>query len=145
MVPRGFITEKLMLSNCGAREDSWESLGLQGDQTSQFYRKSTLNIHWKDWCWSWSSNTLATWYEELTHWKRLWCWVRLGARGEGGDREWGGWMASVTQWTWVWTNSGRWWRTGKPGLLQSMGLQRVGHNLAIEQRMDSVTMSGPKY
>ena len=48
-------------NNCGVREDSWQSLGQQGDQTSQSLRKSTLNIHWKDWCWSWSSNTLATW------------------------------------------------------------------------------------
>ena len=73
--------EELMLSNCGAGEDSWESLGQQGDQTSQSYRKSTLNLHWKDWCWS--SNTLATWCEELTHWKRLWCCKRLKAKGEG--------------------------------------------------------------
>ena len=51
----------------------WESLGLQGDPTSQSSRKSVLNIHWQDWCWSWSSNTLATWCEELTHLKRPWC------------------------------------------------------------------------
>ena len=62
---------------------------------------------WKDWCWSWSSNTLATWCEELTHWKRLWCWEGLKAGGEGDDRGWDGWMASPTQWTWVWVNSGR--------------------------------------
>ena len=58
----------------GVGEDSWESLGLQGDQTSQFYRKSFLNIHWMDWCWSWNSNTLVTWYKELTHWKKPWYW-----------------------------------------------------------------------
>ena len=59
-----------MLSNCGIAEDSLESPGLQGDQTSQFWRKSILNIHWKDWCWSWSCNTWATWYKELnmTEW-----------------------------------------------------------------------------
>ena len=68
-----------------------------------------LNIHWKDWCWR--SNTLATWCEELTQWKRPWCWERLRAEGEGGDRGWDGWMASPTQWTWVWANSSRWWRT----------------------------------
>ena len=56
-----------MLLNCGHGEYSWESLGQQGDQTSKSERKSVLNIHWKDWCWSWSSNTLATWCEELTH------------------------------------------------------------------------------
>ena len=58
------------------------------DQTSQFWRKLTLNIHWKDWCWSWNSNTLATWCEEPTHWKRPWCWERLKAQGEGGNRGW---------------------------------------------------------
>ena len=65
---------------------SWESIGLQGDQAGQSLWKSTLNILWKDWSWCWSSNILATWYEELTHWKRLWCWESLGAGGEGGDR-----------------------------------------------------------
>ena len=63
-------------------------------------------MHWKDWCWSWSSTTLATWCEELTHWKRPRCWERLKAGGEGDDREWDGWMASATQWTWVWENPG---------------------------------------
>ena len=60
---------------------------------------------WKDWCWSWNSNTLATWCEVLTHLKRPWCWERLKAAGEGDDRGWDGWMASPTQWTWVWANS----------------------------------------
>ena len=68
-------------------------------------------------------NTLATWCEELTHWKRPSCWERLKAGGEGDDRGWDGWMASPTQWTWVWASSRRWWWTGKPGVLQSMGLQ----------------------
>ena len=89
----------------------------------QYIEYSTLNIQWKDWCWSWSSNTLATWCKQPTHWKRPWCWERLKAGGEGDNRGWGGWMASPTQWTWVWASSRRWWRTGKPGELQSMGLQ----------------------
>ena len=59
-----------MLLNCGIGEDSWESLGLQGDSTSLSQRRSVLGVHWKDWCWSWNSNTLATWCKELTHWKR---------------------------------------------------------------------------
>ena len=65
---------------------------------------SSVNIHWKDWCWSWSSNTLATWCKELTHWKRPWCWERLRAGGAGGNRGWEGWMKSPSQWTWVWVN-----------------------------------------
>ena len=72
-----------MLLNCGVGEDSWESLGLQGDPASLFWRRSVLNILWEDWFWSWNSNTLATWCEELTHWKRSWCWERLRAGGEG--------------------------------------------------------------
>ena len=67
-------------------------------------------------------NTLP-WCEEQTHWKRPWCWGRLKARGEGDNRGWDSWMLSLIQWTWVWANSGRWWRTGRPGMLQCMGLQ----------------------
>ena len=89
--------------------------------------------YWKYWCWSWSYNTLATWCEELTQWKRSWCWERLRAAGEGADRGWDGWMASPTQRTWVWASSERRWRTGKPGVLQSMRSQSVGHNWATEQ------------
>ena len=77
------------------------------------------NIYWKDWCWS--SNTLATRCEELTHLKKSWCWERLKAGGEGDDRGWDGWMASLTQWTWVWVNSGSWWWTGRPGMLHPWG------------------------
>ena len=78
-----------MLSNCGTGEDSWESLGLQGDPTSPFWRSN-----------------LATSCEELTHWKRLWYGEGLEAGGEGDDRGWDGRMASLTWWTWVWVNSG---------------------------------------
>ena len=82
-------------------------------------KELSLNIHWKDWCWS--SNILATWCEELTHLKIPWCWETLKAGGEGDDRGWDGWMASLTQWTWVWVSSGRWWGTGRPGVLHSWG------------------------
>ena len=64
--------------------------------------------------------------------ERLWCWEGLGAGGEGDDRGWDGWMASLTWWTWVWVNSGSWWWTGRPGVLQFMGFQRVGHDWATE-------------
>ena len=118
-----------MLLNC-AGED-WESLGLQGDPTNPSWRRSVLGVHWKDWCWSWNSNTLATWCEELTHLKRPWCWDRLRA-GEGDNRGWDGWMASPTQQTWVWINSGSWWWTERPGVLQSMGSQGVAHDWVTE-------------
>ena len=67
-----------------------------------------------------------------THWKRSWCWERLKAGGEGDDRGWDSWMASVTQRTWVWVNSGSWWWTGRPGVLWFMGLQRVRHDWVTE-------------
>ena len=121
-----------MLLNCGVGEDSWESLGLQGDPTSPFWRRSVVGIQWKEWFWSWNSNTLATWCEELTHLKRPWCWERLRAGVEGDDGGWDGWMASVTQWTWVWVDFRSWWWTGRPSMLQFMGSQRVGHNWATE-------------
>ena len=128
---RGLSPEELIRLNYGAGEDSWESLGQQKDQTSQFLRKSTLNILWKDWCWSWSSNTLATWCREPTYWKRPWCWKRL-REGEGDNRGWDDWMASLTKWTWVWASPGSWWWTGKPRVLWSMGSQRVRHNWGTE-------------
>ena len=106
-----------MLLNCGVGEDSWESLG------------SVLNIHWVDWCWSF--NNLATWCKEQAHLKRPWCWESLKA-GEGADRGWDSWTASPTQWTWVRINSQRWWWTGKPGVLQSLGSRRVWHDWATE-------------
>ena len=87
----------------------------------------TLNTHWKDWCWS--SNTLATWCEQVTCWKRPWCWERLRAGGEGGNRGWDDWMASLIQWSWTWANSRRWWGVGRPGVLPSMGSPRVGQDL----------------
>ena len=73
-----------------------------------------------------------TWHEELTRLKRPWCWKRLKAGGEGDHRGWDGRMASPTQWTWVWVDSGSWWWTGRPGVLQSMGSQRVGHDWETE-------------
>ena len=89
-------------------------------RSNQFILKEiSLGVHWKDWCWSWNSNTLAISCEELTHWKRPWCWEGMVA-GEGEDRGWDGWMASLS-----------WW-TGRPGVLWFMGSQRVGHNWATE-------------
>ena len=87
-------------------------------------RKSVLNIHCKDWCWSWNSNTLATWCKELTHWKRPWWKERLKAGGERDNRGWDSWMASPTWQTWVWASSESWWWTGKPGMLQSYGVAK---------------------
>ena len=81
------------------------------------------------------AETPILWLPELKNWliwKEPGCWERLRAGGEGDNRGWDGWMASPTQWTWVWVNSGSWWWTGSPGMLQSMGSQGVGHDWATE-------------
>ena len=83
---RKLSAEKLMLLNCGVGEDSWESLGLQGDPTSPSWRRSVLNIHWEDWPWSWNSNTLVTWCEELTHWKKTMMLGVIGGRRRRGQQ-----------------------------------------------------------
>ena len=128
------IKESWVLKNwcfqTGVGDDSWESLGLQGDPTSPSKRRSVLYILWKDWCWSWNSNTLAIWCEELTHWKRPWCWERLRAGGEGDDRGWDGWIASPTQWTWVRANSKRQWRTEESGVLWVHGAAKIWTRLS---------------
>ena len=95
-------------------------------------RRSALGFLWKEWCSGWNSSTLATSCEELTHWKRLWCLEGLGAGGEGDDRGWDDWIASLTWWTWVWMNSGSWRWTGRPGVLRFMGSQIVGHDWVTE-------------
>ena len=113
--------QRTVLLNCGAGKDSWESLGLQGNQL-----------------WIFRTDAEAPVLRPLDVKTRLigkdWCWERL--RVEEGDRRWDGWMASLTQWTWVWGNSRGRWRTGKPGVLQSMGLQRVGHDFAAEHQFE---------
>ena len=76
--------------------------------------------------------------------EKTWCWGRLKVGGEGDDRGWDGWMASLTQWTWVWVNSGSWWWTGRPGVLQSTGSQRVGHDWVTELNWTDTKVTGVK-
>ena len=127
--------KKLMPSKC-AGEDPWGPLDSKikpVNPLGKSFRKWTLNIHWKDWCWSWRYNILATWWEEPTHWKRLWCWERLKAGGGGDDRGWDGWMASATQCTWVWANSERWWNR-EAWRAAVHGVTKSGHNWVTEQQ-----------
>ena len=113
-------------TNYGAGEDSWEC-------------KEIKLVNPKGWIFTGRTDIEADApvlcspdCEEQTCWKRPWCWERLKAKGEGDDRGWDGWMASPTWWAWVWVSSGSWWWTGRPGVLQSMGSQRAGHNWATE-------------
>ena len=115
-----------MFLNCGVGEHSWESLGLQeiqsvhhkGNQSRVFIGRTDAE-----------AETTILWPPDAKNWLIRKDWrERLKAGGEGDDRGWDVWMASSTQWTWVWANSGIWWWTGKPGVLPSMGLQRVGHD-----------------
>ena len=128
---RKLSAKELMLLNCGVGEDSWEFRGLQGDPTSPFKGDQSWVFFGRT---DAKAETAVLWppHAELTHWKRLWCLERLGAGGHRDDREWDGWMASPTQWTWVWVDSGSWWWTGRPVVLQSVGSQRIGQDWVNE-------------
>ena len=132
---RRLNTEKLMLSNYGVwrlLRVPWTARSNQSilKEISPEYSLEGLMLKLK-------LQYFSHLIEELTHWKRPWCWERLKA-GKGDERRWDGWMASLTQWTWVWASSGRWWRTDKPGKLQSMGLQRIGHDWVTGQKQHSL-------
>ena len=95
----------------------------KGDQSCDFFGRNDAK-----------AETPIPWFPhaELTHWKRPWCWEGLGAGGEGDNRGWDGWMASPTQWTRIWVDSGSWWWTGRPGVLRFMGPQRVRYDWATQ-------------
>ena len=113
-----------MLLNCGAREDFWTAR--RSNQSIQ--KEISSGCSWEGW--SWNSNTLATWCEEVTHLKRPWYWERLKKKIEKGMIE--DEMVALTQWTWVWVISGSWWWIMRPGVLQSMGSPRVRHHWVTE-------------
>ena len=128
---RKLSAEELMLLNCGVGEDSWESLGLQGDPTSPFKGDQPWDFFGRN---DAKAETPVLWPPHAKSWLigKDCCWEGLGAGGERDDRGWDGWMASLTRWTWVWVNSGSWCWTGRPGVLRFMGLQRVEHDWATE-------------
>ena len=110
-----------------------EAVNSKGDQSWVFFGRNDAK-----------AETPVLWPPHAKTWligKRLWCWEGLGARGEGDDRGWDGWMASLTRWMWVWVNSGSWWWTGRPGVLQFTGSKRVGHNWATKLSKDKVKMN----
>ena len=134
---RKLSTEELILLNCGVGKDSWESLD----------RKEIHQVHPKrnqSWIFTGRTDVEAEtpilWPPDVKNWlwERPWCWERLKVGGEGDDRGWDGWMASLIQWTCIWASSRSWWWTRKPGVLQSMRLQRVGHDWTTEQNWTDV-------
>ena len=128
---RRLSTEELILLKCGVGEDSWESLGLPRRSN-----QSILNEISPEYSLEGLVLKLKLQYfchlMQRTYLKRPRCWERLKVGGEGDDRGWDGWMASLTRWIWVWASSGSWWWTGKPGVLQSRGSQRVKHDWSAE-------------
>ena len=124
--------------NCGAGEDSWEFLkckeikpvNLKGNQPWIFFGRTDAEADTPVFC---------SWYEQLPHWKSLWCWERLRVEGEEGIRGWDGWMASPMHGTWTWAKSRRWWGTGRAGMQQSMESQKVEHDWMTEQQQQQVT------
>ena len=121
-----------MLLNCGVGEDSWESLGLQGDPISPSQKRPVLAVHWKDWCWSLNSQYFGHLIQRTDSFEKTLMLGKIEGRRRRDDRGWDGWMASPTQRTWVWVNLGSWWWTGRPSVLQSMGSQRLGHAWVTE-------------
>ena len=114
-----------MLLNCGVEEDFelWCWTARRSNQP--ILKEISPEYSLEDWCWSWYSNTLATWCEELIHWKRHWCWERLMAGGDVDDRWLDGWMAPPTWWIWVWASSGSWWWTGKQACCSPWGRKEL--------------------
>ena len=127
---RKLSAKELMILNCGVGEDSWESLDCKeiqpvhpkGNQSWVFIGRADVE-----------AETPVLWSPHVKSWLigKDWCWEGLGA-GEGDDRGWDGWMASLTRWTWVSVNSGSWWWTGRLGMLRFMGSLRVGQDWGTE-------------
>ena len=115
------VLEKTLESPLDFKE--FQPVHSEGDQPWDFFGRNNAK-----------AETPVLWPPHAKSWLtgRLWCWEGLGAGGEGDDRGWDGWMASLTLWTWVCVNSGSWWWKGRPGVLWFTGSQRVGHDWATE-------------
>ena len=125
------VLQKTLESSLGCKEI--KPAHPKGDQSWIFIGRTDVE-----------AETAILWPPDVKNWLigKDWCWERLKVGGEGDNREWDAWMASLTQWTWVWVNSGSWWWTGRPGVLQSLGSQRVGHDWATELNWLLSTSSG---
>ena len=133
---RKLRAEELMLLNCGVGKDSWDSNGLHSKGNQSWGSLEGLMVKLK-------LQYFGHLMWRLHSLEKTLCWEGLGAGGEGDSKRWDGWVASPTWWTWIWVNSGSWWWTGRPGLLQFMGSQRVGHDWGIKLNWtESNTSSG---
>ena len=128
---RKLSTEELMLLNCGVGEDSCESLGLQGDPISPFWRRSALGSL-EGMMLKLKLQYFGLLMRKVDSLEKTLMLGGIGGRRRRDDRGWDGWMASLTRWTWVWVNSGSWWWTGRPSVMWFMGSQRVGHDWATD-------------
>ena len=129
-----------MLLSCGVGEDlrvPWTARGSNQSILKQICSESSLEGLMLQLKLQYFGHLL----HRAAHWRRPWCWERLKAGGEGDGRDWDGWMASSAPWTWVWASSGRYWRIGKPGVLPSMGSQRVGHGRTAEPQQKLLTQA----
>ena len=129
------VLEKTLESPLDCKEI--QPVNPKGNQSWELIRKTDAE--------GWSSNILASWCEKRTHWKRPRCWERLKAGGKGDDRGRDGWMASLTQRTWVWVSSRGWWWTGKPGMLQSMGVTEIWTRLSDWNELREYVYSNRKF
>ena len=128
------VLEKTLESPLGSREI--QPVHPKGDQSWVFIGRTDVE-----------AETPILWPPDVKSWllKRPWCWERLKAEGEGDDRGWDGWMALPPQWTWVWVDSRSWWWRGRPAVLRSVGLQRIGHNCAAELNWSEYSTAQGRY
>ena len=138
---RKLSAEELMLLNCDVGEDSWASLGLARRYNQSILKEISSEHSLEGLMLKLKLQYFGHLMRRTDSFENPWCWERLKAGGERDDRGWDGCMASLTQWTWVWVNPGSWWWTGRSGVLQSMGSQRVGHDWATELSWDFKTIS----
>ena len=126
------VLEKTLESPLDCKEI--EQIHSEGDQPWDFFGRNDAKAE---------TPVLGHLMRRVDSLEKTLCWEGLGAGGEGDGRGWDGWMTSLTQWTWIWMNSGSWWWIGRPGVLRFMGMQRVRHDWVTE--LNWWTPHAPKF